>query len=46
VAPILRNQDPKYPPDNAGAAAVELSAADLAELDTLPAPEELAIDRY
>lgn len=30
---------PKYLADNAGAADVEPSAADLAELDALPAPE-------
>ncbi|MFD4600700.1 hypothetical protein ACFWPQ_22040 [Streptomyces sp. NPDC058464] len=35
--PPPRHQDaPKYLLDNAGAADIELSAADLAELDALP----------
>ncbi|MCW2903495.1 MAG: aldo/keto reductase [Streptosporangiaceae bacterium] len=39
VIPIPGTKTPKYLLDNAGAADVELSAADLAELDALPAPE-------
>jgi aryl-alcohol dehydrogenase-like predicted oxidoreductase len=39
VVPIPGTKTPKYLVDNAGAADVELSAADLAELDALPAPE-------
>jgi len=39
VVPIPGTKTPKYLADNAGAAIVELSAADLAELDALPAPE-------
>ena len=39
VVPIPGTKTPKYLADNAGAANVELSAADLAELDALPAPE-------
>jgi aryl-alcohol dehydrogenase-like predicted oxidoreductase len=39
VVPIPGTKTPKYLADNAGAADVELSAADLAELDALPAPE-------
>jgi aryl-alcohol dehydrogenase-like predicted oxidoreductase len=39
VVPIPGTKTPKYLADNAGAADIELSAADLAELDTLPAPE-------
>jgi aryl-alcohol dehydrogenase-like predicted oxidoreductase len=39
VVPIPGTKTPKYLADNAGAADVELSPADLAELDALPAPE-------
>ncbi len=39
VVPIPGTKTPKYLADNAGAADVELSAADLAELDALPAPQ-------
>jgi aryl-alcohol dehydrogenase-like predicted oxidoreductase len=39
VVPIPGTKTPKYLADNAGAAGVELSAADLAEVDALPAPE-------
>jgi aryl-alcohol dehydrogenase-like predicted oxidoreductase len=39
VVPIPGTKTPKYLAENAGAAAVELSAADLAELDALPAPQ-------
>ena len=39
VVPIPGTKTPKYLTDNAGAADVELSAADLAELDALPAPQ-------
>ncbi|MGH3900120.1 MAG: aldo/keto reductase [Pseudonocardiaceae bacterium] len=39
VVPIPGTKTPKYLADNAGAADIELSAADLTELDTLPAPE-------
>jgi aryl-alcohol dehydrogenase-like predicted oxidoreductase len=39
VVPIPGTKTPKYLVDNASAADVELSAADLAELDALPAPE-------
>jgi len=39
VVPIPGTKTPKYLADNAGAADIELSAADLAELDVLPAPE-------
>jgi len=39
VVPIPGTKTPKYLADNAGAAHVELSAADLAELDALPSPE-------
>jgi aryl-alcohol dehydrogenase-like predicted oxidoreductase len=39
VVPIPGTKTPKYLTDNAGAADVELSDADLAELDALPAPE-------
>src|SRR5215468_1649628 len=39
VVPIPGTKTPKYLADNAGAADIELSAADLAELDALPAPE-------
>ncbi|MFC4502480.1 MULTISPECIES: aldo/keto reductase [Streptomyces] len=38
VVPIPGAKTPKYLADNAGAADVELSAADLAELDALPVP--------
>jgi aryl-alcohol dehydrogenase-like predicted oxidoreductase len=36
--PIPGTKTPKYLVDNAGAGDVELSAADLADLDALPAP--------
>jgi aryl-alcohol dehydrogenase-like predicted oxidoreductase len=39
VVPIPGTKTPKYLADNAGAADVGLSAADLAELDALPTPE-------
>ena len=39
VIPIPGTKTPKYLLENAGAADVELSAADLTELDALPAPE-------
>ena len=39
VVPIPGTKTPKYLADNAGAADIQLSAADLTELDTLPAPE-------
>lgn len=39
VVPIPGTKTPKYLADNAGAADVKLSPADLAELDALPAPE-------
>ncbi len=39
VVPIPGTKTPKYLADNAGAADVELGAADLAELDDAPAPE-------
>jgi aryl-alcohol dehydrogenase-like predicted oxidoreductase len=39
VVPIPGTKTPKYMTDNAGAADVELRAADLAELDALPAPQ-------
>jgi aryl-alcohol dehydrogenase-like predicted oxidoreductase len=39
VVPIPGTKTPKYLADNAGAADIQLSAADLAELDALPAPE-------
>jgi len=38
VVPIPGTKTPKYLADNAGAADIKLSAADLAELDALPAP--------
>ncbi len=38
VVPIPGTKTPKYLVDNAGAADIGLSAADLAELDALPAP--------
>ena len=34
-----RHEDPMYEADNAGAADVELSATDLADLDAPPAPQ-------
>jgi aryl-alcohol dehydrogenase-like predicted oxidoreductase len=37
--PIPGTKTPTYLADNAGAAGLQLSAADLAELDALPAPE-------
>jgi aryl-alcohol dehydrogenase-like predicted oxidoreductase len=43
VIPIPGTKTPKYLLDNVGATQVELSAADLADLDTLPAPVG---DRY
>lgn len=39
VVPIPGTKTPRYLADNAAAAHVELSAADVAELDALPAPE-------
>ncbi|WP_406322083.1 aldo/keto reductase [Streptomyces sp. NBC_01637] len=39
VIPIPGTKTPKYLADNAGAGDVELSPADLADLDALPAPE-------
>ncbi|HEY5833833.1 aldo/keto reductase [Streptomyces sp.] len=39
VVPIPGTKTPAYLADNAGAADIELSAADLADLDALPAPE-------
>ncbi|WP_411087006.1 aldo/keto reductase [Streptomyces sp. 061-3] len=39
VIPIPGTKTPKYLTDNAGAGDVELSPADLADLDALPAPE-------
>jgi aryl-alcohol dehydrogenase-like predicted oxidoreductase len=39
VVPIPGTKTPKYLDDNAGASTVELSTADMAELDALPAPE-------
>ena len=39
VVPIPGTKTPRYLADNAGAADTELSAADLAELDALPAPQ-------
>jgi aryl-alcohol dehydrogenase-like predicted oxidoreductase len=38
VIPIPGTKTPKYLTENAAAAAVELSAANLAELDAIPAP--------
>ena len=38
VVPIPGTKTPRYLADNAGAAAVELGPADLADLDALPAP--------
>jgi aryl-alcohol dehydrogenase-like predicted oxidoreductase len=39
VVPIPGTKTPRYLTDNAGAADIELSAAHLAELDALPAPQ-------
>lgn len=39
VVPIPGTKTPKYLADNADAGDVELSAAALADLDALPAPE-------
>jgi aryl-alcohol dehydrogenase-like predicted oxidoreductase len=39
VVPIPGTKTPKYLAENAGAADIQLSAADLAELDALPAPQ-------
>ena len=39
VVPIPGTKTPRHLADNAGAADIELSAADLAELDALPAPQ-------
>ena len=39
VVPIPGTKTPKYLAENAGAADIELSAADLAELDAVPTPE-------
>jgi aryl-alcohol dehydrogenase-like predicted oxidoreductase len=39
VVPIPGTKTPKYLVDNAGAADVELTAADLADLDAIPAPQ-------
>ena len=39
VVPIPGTKTPRYLADNAGAAEVVLSAADLADLDALPAPQ-------
>ena len=39
VVPIPGTKTPKYLADNVGAADIGLSAADLAELDALPAPQ-------
>jgi len=39
VVPIPGTKTPRYLADNAGAADLALSAADLAELDALPAPQ-------
>ena len=39
VVPIPGTKTPKYLADNAGAADIQLSAADLTELDALPAPQ-------
>jgi aryl-alcohol dehydrogenase-like predicted oxidoreductase len=38
VVPIPGTKTPRYLAKNAGAADIRLSAADLAELDALPAP--------
>jgi aryl-alcohol dehydrogenase-like predicted oxidoreductase len=39
VVPIPGTKTPKYLVDNACAADIEPSASDLAELDSVPAPE-------
>jgi aryl-alcohol dehydrogenase-like predicted oxidoreductase len=39
VVPIPGTKTPKYVAENAGAADIELSGADLAELDAVPAPQ-------
>lgn len=39
VVPIPGTKTPKYLIDNAGAADLELSAGELADLDALPQPE-------
>jgi aryl-alcohol dehydrogenase-like predicted oxidoreductase len=39
VVPIPGTKTPKYLADNAGAADIELSTKDLAELDALPTPQ-------
>jgi aryl-alcohol dehydrogenase-like predicted oxidoreductase len=39
VVPIPGTKTPKYLVDNAGAADLQLSASDRAELDALPQPE-------
>ena len=39
VVPIPGTKTPRYLADNAGAADVVLTPADLADLDTLPAPQ-------
>jgi aryl-alcohol dehydrogenase-like predicted oxidoreductase len=39
VVPIPGTKTPRYLRDNAAAAGIELGAADVAELDALPAPE-------
>ena len=39
VIPIPGTKTPRYLADNAGAADVVLSEADLADLDALPAPQ-------
>src|SRR5262252_8920247 len=39
VVPIPGTKTPRYLAENAGAADIQLSAADLAELDALPAPQ-------
>jgi len=39
VVPIPGTKTPRYLADNAGAADIELSTAELAELDALPAPQ-------
>jgi aryl-alcohol dehydrogenase-like predicted oxidoreductase len=39
VVPIPGTKTPRYLADNVGAADVALSAADLADLDALPAPQ-------
>jgi aryl-alcohol dehydrogenase-like predicted oxidoreductase len=38
VVPVPGTKNPKYVADNAGAANVRLSASDLADLDSIPAP--------